>query len=129
MRVSLPPALIALALYAAASLAHHVHNAEFLDHYPAMPAWLTRAGVYLFWLGATAIGVLGYWLGNRALLAIYGLYGIGVLAHYALAPLSAHTPAMHFTIGLEAATAVALLIAVLQRRPGRIGAGAAPRRR
>jgi hypothetical protein len=95
---------------------HHVHNAEFLDHYPSMPAWLTRAGVYLFWLGATTVGVLGYWLRNRALLAVYGLYGIGALAHYAVAPLSAHTPLMHLTIALETAAAAVLLAALFQWR-------------
>jgi len=35
--------LPALAAYAAASLFHHVHNAEFLDQYPNMPAWLSPA--------------------------------------------------------------------------------------
>jgi hypothetical protein len=98
--------------YAAAALLHHAHNAEHLAQYPGMPAWLTRTGVYLLWLGATAVGVLGYWLRNRVLLAVYGLYGVGVLAHYAVAPLSAHTPAMHLTIGLEAAAGTALLAAV-----------------
>jgi hypothetical protein len=94
-----------------------VHNAEQLEHYPSMPAWLTRIGVYLFWLGATAVGALGYWLRNRVLLAAYGLYGLGGLAHYAVAPLAAHTAAMHLTIGLEAAAAAVLLAAVLKARP------------
>jgi hypothetical protein len=116
MRIPLPSALTALALYAAASLVHHVHNAEFLDHYPNMPAWLTPAAVYGFWTAATAIGVLGYVRRRPFLLVAYACYGLGALAHYAAAPLSAHTPMMHFTIGLEATTAAVLLIVVLQRR-------------
>lgn len=113
-----PDLLIVLLAYAVASFLHHAHNAEHLAQYPGMPAWLTRSGVYLFWLGATAIGVLGYWLRNRVLLAAYGLYGVGVLAHYVVAPLSAHTAAMHLTIGLEAA-AGAVLLAVVFRSKGR----------
>ena len=106
--------LPALVLYAAASLLHHVHNAELLDQYPSMPPWLSRIGVYVAWLGATAIGILGYWLRRRGLLAAYGCYGLGVLAHYAVAPVSAHTPMMHLTIGLEAAAAAALLVAAFR---------------
>ena len=112
MRFLLP----AFVLYAAASLLHHVHNAEFLDHYPNMPAGLSRAGVYAAWLGATAVGILGYWLRRKLLLALSALYGLGVLVHYAIAPVSAHTPMMHLTIALEAAAAAALLL-VLAYRP------------
>src|SRR5688500_13191728 len=43
----LPIALIALA---ATSLVHHVHNAQFLDQYPNMPAWLSVGSVYAAWL-------------------------------------------------------------------------------
>jgi hypothetical protein len=107
--------LLALLAYAAASLFHHVHNAEFLDQYPNMPAWLSPVQVYVAWLGATAIGLIGYWSLRRgyrvaglALLAGYGCYGLDSLAHYALAPLSAHTLAMNLSIGLEAATAAGL---------------------
>jgi hypothetical protein len=38
--------LIFLLAYGAASLFHHVHNAEFLNEYPNMPTWLSRAQVY-----------------------------------------------------------------------------------
>lgn len=120
IRNSLPVVLVA---YAAASLFHHIHNAEFLADYPGMPPWLSRTGVYAAWLGATAIGVIGYWLlrrGYRAvglvLLFLYGCYGLDSLAHYALAPLSAHTPAMNLSIWFEAAAASALLVLLAQRR-------------
>ena len=109
-------------MHAAASLLHHIHNAEFLGHYPNLPAWITRPGVYGAWLLSTLIGVGGYWLlrnGRRAagfiLLFGYIGYGINSLSHDALAPVSAHTVAMNASIWLEAATAVILLIAMRTR--------------
>jgi hypothetical protein len=108
---------VCLLAYAAASLFHHVHNAEFLGEYPNMPAWLSPLVVYAAWLGAAVVGLAGYLLlrrGYRAiglvLLAVYGCYGLDGLAHYALAPLSAHTLTMNLSIWFEAATAAALLI-------------------
>jgi hypothetical protein len=75
--------------YALASLAHHVHNAEWLDAYPNLPAGLTRAVVY---------------------------------AHYAVAPVAAHSLAMNLTIGCEVATAtlLALCVACEARRQFRV---------
>lgn len=117
------PLSIALIVAAAASFLHHAHNAEFLDQYPNMPAWLSPGGVYAAWSAATAIGAGGYWLlthGYRlagvALLTLYGCYGLDGLAHYGLAPASAHTAAMNLSIWLEAATALALLVVLFQRR-------------
>jgi hypothetical protein len=116
---------IALTLTAAATLVHHVHNAAFIDQYPNMPAWLSPLGVYAAWLAATAVGAGGYWLlthgcrvAGMVLLILYGCYGLDGLVHYALAPVSAHTPAMNLSIWLEAATAAALLVVVWQRRMG-----------
>jgi len=110
---------ICLLAYAAASLLHHMHNAEFLADYPNMPAWLTREKVYLVWLGETLIGAAGYVLvraGHRAagslLIGLYALAGFGGLDHYAVAPFSAHTATMHFTIALEVVAAAFLLFTV-----------------
>jgi hypothetical protein len=109
--------LICLLAYGAASLFHHVHNAEFLGDYPNMPAWLSPGLVYGAWLGLTAVGLLGYSLLRRgyqlaglALLSVYGALGLGGLDHYTRAPLSAHTFTMNMTIWLEAATALLVLI-------------------
>src|SRR5262245_49966981 len=84
---------------AAATLVHHAHNAEFLDQYPNMPAWLSPAGVYAAWSIAAAVGAAGYFLLRRGyrlagivLLILYAAYGLDGLVHYALAPAAAHTP-------------------------------------
>ena len=106
--------------YGAASLLHHVHNAEFLNEYPNMPVWLSRAWVYAAWGSVTATGVAGFALVHRgyrfaglSLLAVYAALGLDGLAHYAVAPVSAHTRAMNITICLEVATALLLLAAVV----------------
>lgn len=123
----MPRVLLACLLAcAAASLFHHVHNAAFLDQYPNMPAWLSPMWVYVAWVGTTAIGFLGYVLLRRgyrlpgiALLIVYGGYGLDVLAHYLVAPVSAHTLAMNLSIWLEAAAAAGLLfVAVSSGRRG-----------
>ena len=36
---------ILLLAYAAASLFHHIHNAEYLTEYPGMPDWLSPANM------------------------------------------------------------------------------------
>jgi uncharacterized membrane protein YphA (DoxX/SURF4 family) len=112
--------LLALVLaYAAASLFHHGHNATYLNDYPNMPAWLTPAGVCVAWLATTAVGVAGYLLlrsGYRVAglgtIALYGALGLYGLAHYGVAPVSAHSPTMHLTIWLEATTGTLVLIGV-----------------
>jgi hypothetical protein len=125
----LPPgAALALPLlaYAAASLLHHVHNAEFLADFPNMPGWLSRMAVYAAWLGVTAVGLLGYLLvvrGSRlmglSVIAVYAALGFYGLAHYGLAPFTAHSAAMHATILLEVAAAGWLLGAVTRSMLGR----------
>src|SRR3954466_13966062 len=110
----------ALVACVVATLVHHVHNAQFLDEYPNLPAWLSPVPVYLAWLAASAVAFAGYWalrtgrriVGSVALLA-YAAYCVDGLLHYTRAPLAAHTAAMNATIFLEAATGAALVIAVL----------------
>jgi hypothetical protein len=108
-----------LLAYAAASLLHYAHNAEFLADYPNTPAWLSRTTIYAAWLGLSALGLAGYLLLRRGyrlagalLLGAYAAAGFDSLGHYGLAPASAHSAAMNATILLEACTAALLLIAV-----------------
>ena len=104
--------------YAATSLIHFAHNAEFLGQYPNMPAWLSRAGVYGAWLSLTAVGVVGCFLFRRGyqragllVIAVYAALGFDSLSHYLVAPFAAHTAMMHFTIWLDVSAAALLLIA------------------
>jgi hypothetical protein len=111
--------MVILLVYAGATLLHYSHNAAFLHEYPNMPEWLTPARVCAAWVVLTAVGLAGYLLfrwrhrfAGLVLLATYAAGGLDGLTHYGLAPLSAHTPAMHLTIGLEAAMALLVLAAV-----------------
>lgn len=123
-----------LVAYGAASLLHHVHNAEFLKEYPSMPAWLSPAWIYAAWLAIAAVAVVGYFLvhcGFRltglVALAACGMLGLDGFSHYTLAPLSAHTFTMNLTIWLEVSTAALLLITVagllLSQRGSRLTRG------
>jgi hypothetical protein len=114
--------LVCLLAFAAASLLHHVHNAEFLHDYPNLPASLSRGRVYGAWLAEALLGVAGWLLLQRgypksgsALIAIYALVGFSGLAHYVLAPASAHSLVMNATIWLEVVMAAVLLAAVVRR--------------
>ena len=111
--------LISLLAYLAASLFHFSHNAEFLGNYPNMPIWISRVDVYATWIAITAVGVAGYLLirygysrSGLLVLAIYATFGFDALAHYSLAPMSAHTAIMNLTIWLEALTAGLFLVTV-----------------
>ncbi|HEY7964606.1 MAG TPA: hypothetical protein VID49_10870 [Steroidobacteraceae bacterium] len=111
--------VVLIVLYAAASLLHFTHNAEYLAHYPNLPPSWTRAEVYLAWGAVTVSGVLGFALYRRgqrrsglALLALYALLGFAGLLHYTRAPWSHHSAAMNLTIGLEVACAACLLLHV-----------------
>jgi hypothetical protein len=121
--------LIALLASALANLLHHAHNAEFLELYPNMPAWLSPVGVYAAWSVATAVGAIGYFLLRRGyrlagftLLIVFAAYGLDGLVHYALAPAAAHTLAANLSIWLEAAAASALLAVLFQTRKTQHGA-------
>jgi len=108
-----------LALYGLASLAHFMHNAEYLRAYPNLPDWLSRSEVYAAWCAITAIGLVGYALCRRghawvgySLLVLYTSLGFDGLLHYRRAPLAAHTVAMNLTIWCEVVAAALALIAV-----------------
>jgi hypothetical protein len=107
-----------LATYFVATLAHFVHNAEFIAFYPNMPAWITRETVYLAWLAIASVGVAGIiasrfgWSALGALLlGAYGALGLDGLQHYTLALCSEHTLAANVTIWSEAAAGIALAVA------------------
>lgn len=121
-------------LYAAATLLHFAHNAEYLVQYPHLPASWSRGEVYAAWCCVMALGLLGYRLyahGRRgAGLTILGLYaalGFGGLLHYTRAPLHEHSVMMNVTIWAEAAMGTLLLAnLVLLAGPSRNGGPAAP---
>ena len=124
---SLPKHIWALvAVYFVATLAHFVHNAEFIAFYPNMPASITRETVYLAWLAIATVGVAGIiasrfgWIAVGALLlGAYGALGLDALQHYTLALCSEHTLAANLTIWFEAVTGLALAAAsslLLMRR-------------
>lgn len=108
-----------LALYAATSLLHFAHNAEYLADYPNLPASWSRADVYVAWLCVSAVGLVGYifyrlgreWAGI-AILAVYAALGLDGLLHYTRAPLSSHSAAMNVTIWSEVIAAALVLIAL-----------------
>jgi hypothetical protein len=112
------PILVLAGVYFIATLAHFVHNAEYIAFYPGMPDWLTREKVYLAWLGVTSLGFAAFVLarfGLRALallvLGIYGAFGLDGLAHYTLALCSEHTVLANLTIWSEAGSGLLLLFA------------------
>jgi len=113
---------ILLLFYAAASLVHFIHNAEFLGDYPGMPASWTREGVYAVWMAITLIGLVGWLLATRGyriagllLLVLYALCGMDSLGHYLLAPMSAHTAGMNSTIVVEVIAAALVLAQALRQ--------------
>ena len=108
--------LVLLLVYGLASLVHFIHNAESLHAYPGLPASWSRSGVYLAWLGMTAVGLCGWWLLSRGqqipgavVLTVYALLGLDSLGHYVVAPFSRHTAAMNITILLEVSAAALVL--------------------
>ena len=116
-------ALSSLALlYTAASLIHFTHNAEFLEAYPNLPAWISRPGVYATWCCIAAVGLVGYVLLRRGrefpgllIMGIYACFGFDGLLHYSRAPMMNHTWAMNLTIWFEVVAAALLLVSVVRR--------------
>lgn len=124
---AIPKPLQALAAaFLLASLAHFIHNAEYIAYYPGMPGWLTREKVYLFWLAFASPGVVAVICARLrrprlalGFLAVYGALGLDALGHYALALCSEHTLAANITIWAEAVTGLVLCgasVVVLGRR-------------
>ena len=114
-------------LYAATSLVHFLHNGKYLNAYPGLPGSWTSTGVYESWAGMTALGALGclflsrdmFFLGS-SLIIVYSLLGLASLAHYLVAPFSAHAPIMNATILAEVGSAGLLLgrtLLLMGKRP------------
>jgi len=106
-----------LALYAAATVLHFAHNAEFLAQYPNLPPSWSRVDVYVAWFCLTTLGLTGclaYYSGRHgtglAMLTLYAALGFAGLLHYTRAPLAHHSVAMNLTILAEAAAASLLMI-------------------
>ena len=120
-RQTLPWILI---LYAAATLLHFAHNAEYLPQYPNLPASWSRVDVYAAWFCLTSLGVAGYVLYLRdqrgaglTTLAVYAGLGFAGLLHYTRASMAHHAAIMNVTIWAEAAAAALLLVNVVALRP------------
>ena len=116
--------LALLIVHMAASLWHHIHNGQFVDEYPNMPAGvpatLSLGFAAALWTITSAIGLAGYyWVcnGRRVLgfgaLALYAAYGCFAFTHYTLAPMSAHTFIQNATILGEGVTGLLLLFTVI----------------
>jgi hypothetical protein len=108
------------ALYAAATLLHFAHNAQYLAQYPNLPTSWSRAEVYAAWCCLMALGVVGYGLyalGHRniglTVLGLYAVLGFGGLLHYTRAPMAHHSAMMNVTIWTEAAAGTLLLADVV----------------
>jgi len=110
-------------LYAAATLLHFAHNAEYLTQYPHLPSSWSRTDVYAAWGGLMALGLAGYGLyrfGPRRIglmvLGMYAILGFGGLLHYTRAPMAHHSAMMNLTIWAEALAGSLLLANVLVLR-------------
>jgi hypothetical protein len=122
MRDSRRNLVVVLLVFAAASLVHFIHNAEFLADYPNLPRSWVRGDIYLAWAGITAVGLFGWLLMTRvnrflglAVLAVYAMCGLDSLGHYVLAPISQHTLAMNGTILLEVTAAGLVLVEIARQ--------------
>jgi hypothetical protein len=121
----------AFALYAAATLLHFAHNAEYLAQYPNLPPTWSRIDVYAAWGCVMALGLSGYGLyafGHRSVgLTVLGLYatlGFGGLLHYTRAPMAHHSAMMNITIWAEAVAGTLLLTTVVTL--GGVASGSMP---
>ncbi len=111
------PVWLLFAVYTGASLAHFVHNAEYIAFYPNMPVWIARETVYQAWLVVASVGLAGVLLASTGwpvagavVVAAYGALGLDGLAHYTLALCSQHTLAANMTIWFEVIAGFALMV-------------------
>lgn len=107
-------------LYAAATLLHFAHNAEYLGEYPHLPPSWSRADVYIAWACVMVLGLVGYVLYSLrrrmiglTILGWYAILGFGGLLHYTRAPMAHHSAMMNVTIWAEAAAGAILLANVV----------------
>ena len=112
--------LALLIIHMSASLWHHIHNGNYADEYPNLPADFPPAVAIIIWTVTTAVGLAGYyWVctGRRLLgfgaMGVYAAYGLLAFFHYTLAPMSAHTLVANVTILGEGITGLLLLITVV----------------
>lgn len=108
--------------FAAASLVHFAHNAEFLADYPNLPKSWSSTHIYLAWIGMTTIGMVGWILVSRGVfvagfltLAVYAALGLDSLGHYFVAPMSAHSVGMNATILAEVTAAGCVLLEIARQ--------------
>ncbi|HTM59526.1 MAG TPA: hypothetical protein VL199_04125 [Burkholderiales bacterium] len=109
-----------LLAYMVGSFIHNFHNAQFIDEYPNMPRGFPVALAYVVWGTVTAVGLAGYYAVRRGrellglgLVGAYAAFGLLVLGHYKLAPVSAHSIGANVTIAIELVTAALLLGTVI----------------
>jgi hypothetical protein len=123
-----------VAAHVATSALHFFDNATRFGHYhDEATAVLNPTTVVVAWVLQTALGLIALVLfrrgraAGRPLLLLYGTLGLAGLLHYAAPPSHAMGFAMHGLIALEAATGVAVVVAVaLGRRISPSGASAPP---
>ncbi len=116
-----PRVLIALvAAHVLASALHFADNALRFDHYhDEAKLLLNPTIVFVAWFVQTGLGLAGLALqrrgraAGRPLLVVYGALGLAGLLHYAAPPTGGLHTEMHLLIALEAATGLALALALV----------------
>jgi hypothetical protein len=94
---------------------HFTDNYLYIEQYP-QPGWITPPSVYLSWIIATLVGIVGYWLYisqrfwlSYGCLALYSFLGMDSLGHYLYGAMSEFTPKMHFFIVTDGIAGLAIL--------------------
>jgi hypothetical protein len=113
-----------VAAHVVSSAFHFADNALRFSHYHDQATmWLNPTSVVVFWFVQTAFGLAGLILlrrGRRAgrpMLVAYGALGFAGFLHYLAPPSHPMGVEMHALILLEAATGLALMVAVLWPTP------------